>query len=761
MSNINLIGIEFSKLHFYPGETLYVKCTFQAVCDNPTDKFVKLYADFSFGHMNIDAPDNSSYTRAVSAVYPQPMCYKKGEIWSSSIRWNIPASQYPGALEVRVGFVDDDMEYVPFNVNGREYNRFYAGDINVAFDGAGKTWIEAHSEPEIFTYKKDDIVEENRENNGFDCIVCYRDVNSDKEVKTYAQIGKNESFENGAVGFTISQDGESFIIDNVIEKDGFEFLNVKIPVMYSMSESKMITMYGEGRLADCTSYPWGYEQKYYVRNVGIITNGTDSILMEAPYIDEVMHYSVCEKNGRGMCALGITLTHRIRCFGELESVKVINKPTVMVKNIKGGWQECVPQLRKGVKKKTDKYDRCIFYYYTICEGPGMPVARFSEALEYIKQMYYITGGVRQYMIMCGWQHDGHDTGYPDVFKLVDGAGTLEELRECMAEAKKYNACMTFHDNYDDMYEDNGYFQADCAAINPKGKNLTSWIWVGGVSTIMSFPKYYKTGKMQERVRKTVEMLGIDDTYHIDVLSCEARRYDFDPAVKMAGQEVLEYKRAVVQEFEKYGITVTSEGLSHAFAGVMGCSWRMTEGKFKLFSDEIYVPMTAMIYHGLVPYAGEGKFGIINGAIPAPERNRPPREFKESFFLKALPMGMLCNQSMNDYKLCDGIHEITYSGGKVIYDEKNDDITVICGDDVLTQKGNTFVKGYCGNQYLGFSKSGNFSTQIKPDVTIKGVYGFEENGEKKPLEYNCSNSRLEINMECATAFLVETEKGNII
>ena len=78
------------------------------------------------------------------------------------------------------------------------------------------------------------------------------------------------------------------------------------------------------------------------------------------------------------------------------------------------------------------------------------------------------------VFLCGWQHDGPDTGYPDVFTVNSQAGSLEELNRCIEEAKKYNAVLTFHDNYDDCY-DNEYFDPEIAALDWNGNYMTSWI----------------------------------------------------------------------------------------------------------------------------------------------------------------------------------------------------------------------------------------------------------------------------------------------
>lgn len=61
------------------------------------------------------------------------------------------------------------------------------------------------------------------------------------------------------------------------------------------------------------------------------------------------------------------------------------------------------------------YDRALFYYFQIeCDG-CREIRTFADALQRVKDLYEITGGAKQVMLLRGWQHNGHDTGYPDVF----------------------------------------------------------------------------------------------------------------------------------------------------------------------------------------------------------------------------------------------------------------------------------------------------------------------------------------------------------
>lgn len=100
---------------------------------------------------------------------------------------------------------------------------------------------------------------------------------------------------------------------------------------------------------------------------------------------------------------------------------------------------------------------------------------------------------------------------------------------------------------------------------------------------------------------------------------------------------MEYKFDVIKEFEKYGITVTSEGLTHPFAGKIGYAWRLNANENKLFTAEQIIPLTAMIYHGIVPYSGRGKEAVIFGANMVPGNIDNEDDFTKEFFLKTLPV----------------------------------------------------------------------------------------------------------------------------
>lgn len=711
---IKLLSTRVSSECLYPRDEIFVECTFEAENDSPITESVDLFCDFVFGHMTIPANRAKNYT-VKTRMYPQPALWKKGDIVTVGTRWQIPAFTYGGSFGLNIGICNGEAVPVDFAADGKTVKRKYVGDIQLSFGGCAPKFVNSHRRELVFEIEPPEIKNKNPDS-GLALKIAEVNVRDRKTDSVICEMltSENGCYSNAYTSFEIKTSEENGLtavtLENVCESDGFELLDVKFPTALAKKRSKMITTYMGGRKFDCeNAFAWGYEQKYDHRNAAVIESEDGCTVTDAPFLDDKLHHSVYEMNGERFCAAGVTFTYRVRAFGELESIKVINIPTLYIYEAKD-FSEVLLYLRKDLKKKTHMYDGALFYYFQIeCDGFD-EVRTFKEALQRVKELHELTGGVKQVMLLRGWQHEGHDTGYPDVFTVNKKAGTLEDLKYLIEEAKKYNAIVTFHDNYDDMYEENGYFDRELAAMNERGGLLRSWIWVSGISVLTSFPKLIKSGKMSERVKKTLAMYPVHDSYHLDVLSCEVKRYDFSPKIHMAAQEVLEYKKAVVREFEKYGFTVTSEAVSQPFAGVIGHAWSIGYSRAeKLFSHDEPFPLMPMIYHGYVPYSGGNCVeGITSGATIVPGITGELGNYKEIYYLRTLPILRLCNCTIDRYGHKDGIYTTTYSNGTVIaYDEKKDDIEIRNNDRYQVKDSNLLTEGYSKGEYIGYTKYGSY------------------------------------------------------
>lgn len=752
---LKLINVKASRQFSFPGNTVYITCTYEALSDYPISSECEMYCDFVYGYEHLPEKFDGSF-RAKGKFYPQPMHLRKGESISVSLKWNVPTNAYAGTYRVKVGICDYEDLPIDIMADGKMCKRYYAGDIEVSF-GEMHDFMSTHPNPiewnldkcENREYEKLPEIEMYVRDLQNDCVISQKVTSETGKFATeYASFDLNEIKENNAI---------HVVMDNVCENDGYELLCVKMPTLLNAENASFITSICGGRMVDSTNtIEWGTERKFNALNLGILCDKDEYVLFDVPYIDDNIHYSVYTRNGKRYGAIGVTLTYRIRKYGKYRSVKVINKPQCTLMRTKV-LTDILHYLRKGMSRPSDFYDRGIFYYLQIQCGSEGDIYTFRDALERVKMLYNMTGGAKQVMLLRGWQWYGHDTGYPDVFKLNEKGGTMEDLKYVIEEAKKYNAVVTFHDNYDDMYEELPAYDPEIVAIDEYNEPYKAWIWISGLSRIISAPKYVKSGKMAERVKKTVEMYPVHSSYHIDVLSCEPRRYDLDENVRMAAQECVEYKKAIVREFEKYGFHVSSEGTSRPFAGLIGHAWSGYGYTEHLFVNDTFYPIIGMFFHGILPCSSSKSLAaILNGAEIIPDIDGDPRPYyKPLYYLYTLPMGMLCNEYIDEYE-CDGKkHKVLYSDGSIVrYDEETDDISIMNDKGkYYTACGNTLTEGFKKGEYLGYSKTGAFDFEIPFEGEIDTAYEIDFDGIKDKIEFSVNNGRISAQLQPNTAFKI--------
>jgi hypothetical protein len=200
---------------------------------------------------------------------------------------------------------------------------------------------------------------------------------------------------------------------------------------------------------------------------------------------------------------------------------------------------------------------------------------FAQALELIRLVHDVTGGIAQIVYLVGWQYDGHDSRYPSWgevnprLKRPEDADAAESLRWLMREAKVYNATVSLHINMCDAYPDSPlwdeYMQRDLLNRNADGTLMLGGIWDGAQSYLVSKTREWRSGFAQRRIDALVAMLPLTDagTVHIDVFRpCPSPYHgvSFDDEVA-AMLEILHY-------WHSLGIDVTQEWFHHEFAGLV-------------------------------------------------------------------------------------------------------------------------------------------------------------------------------------------------
>jgi hypothetical protein len=240
------------------------------------------------------------------------------------------------------------------------------------------------------------------------------------------------------------------------------------------------------------------------------------------------------------------------------------------------------------------------------------ILTFEQALEVIKRLDTITLGIPKIVYLVGWQHNGHDSKYPDWsvvnprLKRAQDATAVDSLKWLMAEGFKYHTTVSLHINMFDAYADSplweSYLKNDIIAKDEKGVLIKGEVQgpkgqdprIDTQSYYISYAKEWETGLAQKRINGLLAMLPIQkagtihiDAFHIyrpiphaypqekypDLLKSDKR---ISPYVNIPAEKETEAQRKIYRYFRDKGIDVTSEGTQFlrpdAHVGLQPMAW---------------------------------------------------------------------------------------------------------------------------------------------------------------------------------------------
>ena len=228
------------------------------------------------------------------------------------------------------------------------------------------------------------------------------------------------------------------------------------------------------------------------------------------------------------------------------------------------WMDGARWLRKYIPDANLLYDNSFIYKIGCARAPSKSkptptvLTTFDECLEIIKKIYFLTNGAKQIVYLVGWQHEGHDSKYPDLSVVNPLCGGKEKLIHLIKEAKKYNAIVSLHVNFDDAYQDSPAWDPEIICIDREG-DLQKWeIFHDEQAYHISHYKDCKKGSAFRRIDGLLEMLPIEQTIHLDAFRYTNESWDPDGYKDMLTEFLLGFCK-IVDYFKRYGIDVTTEG----------------------------------------------------------------------------------------------------------------------------------------------------------------------------------------------------------
>jgi len=537
--------------------------------------------------------------------------------------------------------------------------------------------------------------------------------------------------------YTLKRNVLSVKVSDISESAGYELLSVVYPTFAEMETGYLLDFYNGGRLVPIEeATPVFFEKNYDVRNAAVLYDNANMIIVESTHIDSKLTTGVYHVNREKRGFIGGAITCRIPAEGNRPGIQVKEPPVFTLEIFdtemaSKGWQEAARLLRRGIKPAGSRslYRDCYFYKQLATWGPE-PAAHyrntdphtltqnlfkyvtFAEIAENTRKFSNLTDRTKQIVYVTGFQKDGFDNAYPYPFDTDTRCGSPADLAKSLTDMRKYNAVSGLHDNMDDVsyphWDDFPHIAQDTT-----GKPWRGWVWPAGQTKIISLCPYVESGDLKRRVEKMIDLLPLKDSYHIDVLTAETCRYDFNPTHPASAEDSFRAKLAIINEWNQYGIDITSEMLSHPSTGHIGFALHTRmETKEVFIPGDSFVPLVHMIYHGIIGYSApsttkeEILWGLLVGGQTFHEADITGPLCVSRFYIQNIPAMKLYDKFMTDYTHENGRIRAEYGmGSYVSVDFTKGTYEVVVDGILIGQDFSTFVPANTPGAYLAYAFEG--------------------------------------------------------
>lgn len=405
---------------------------------------------------------------------------------------------------------------------------------------------------------------------------------------------------------------------------------------------------------------------------------------------------------------------------------------------------------------------------------------FEDALEIIKKIDQLTLGIPKIAYLVGWQHSGHDTGYPDLLKVNDKLKRAsdktadESLKWLMDKAFDYNTTVSLHINLYDAYENsplwNEYLSKKVIALDKSGNPLPGESFGTKQSYGISYCREWETGLLQKRILGLINFLPLKKagTIHIDAFhsmrplsfhGLEQRKLYPDGRLTFydditVGMEI-EAQRKVFRLFRDNGIDVTTEAADYdlrldPFIGLQPMAWH--------FHYIDYMKVPASLYCGGGRHVlGNDLFGqSMYGESIIKQSPDSLKGFLKEFCLQTLPWYYLNRLDRLIFNKRSIGREAYFDGEKVIFSgnvESTRDGIFVNGEMVFDRKNGDICMPalWKNNCLMAYSKNGydNKSWVLPSDwknVKAVGLYEIKNDGTHKLFTLPVKSNHIELKMQ---------------
>lgn len=765
MASIKLVSADLSYNYVEPGDKLYITATFEQIGKERLTFQAYVVADICFcGRHRREAVESENF-RFTWKPFPSTLTWKQHDVWSTTGVWNVPTT-WGGSFAVALSLEDEAGENIPFiGKDGKSTFSQKITEIDIGWGWGRKRLIEQRNPVSVLMNESEKDIEKTNYVQGIQfgdfvfqstypaiigykrekwtelcSIVTVRNIAENKKYYFVGEQGLQYSIKTDSVGELVyyakndicsfglhiqqKEYGFSMFLSEVYEKEGYELLEIEIPALIQLLDENgsLINYYGGGRKVSLkNALPQATYFYYDVCNALGACSENGSFAVVTNDVDNILLQSVVRRNQRenqGM--IGVVIRNKISANREgMKSIPVCMQPLEVHCDSRENWKLTAEILRDKLTEIPSKNYEGVLVYKIAIDTSGQfnpknpvtfaPVLTLADVKKMIQNVYHLSQGMRQVIYLVGWQKGGHDFEYPYPYLsgFNDKCGTLEEFRQLCEECKQYNAELSLHDNFDDAYlSDNYKINPELLAVDEMGHEWKGWLWAGGMSYIISPTAYVRSEDIKKRIKAMLADYGISETYHIDVLTSEIRRYSYAETERSCAQQNIEAKKEMIRMFNEQGIDITSETLAFPFIGKIGYA-QNTRYKFdtELFAGETVVPLTTLAFHGITPYKmgadGEKQSLLRSIACGAScsldvegdvELYSAAKNICRNIYLVSIPMRTFTYKKVTNLVVADNVWTVEYEGeNRIIVDFAHETYEIVCAGTIVSKNFTTFAQ----------------------------------------------------------------------
>lgn len=595
----------------------------------------------------------------------------------------------------------------------------------------------------------------------------------------------------GAISFslvyTLVGQTLSIALEDTREQDGCELVQVELPGLASVSteEPGAWIAYAEdgGQMAQLADTHGGRlratTEWRFSAPVAMVGSGTALAVLEVPAYLDTTELTVAGESGRKTAWLGTTKMARIPGGPQTPNLPV-EQASLCRLHILGdldgngevNWLDGMKKLRPSMPAIPTRYydERNTYKIFCQCGG-GRPVTTFEQAGEVIRSFAALTDRFPQSVYLVGWQYTGHDTGYPAVDVVNEEIGGEEGLRRLMESAAEVGCTVSFHDNYDDAYRDSPDWEERYITRNPDGSPMMGGYWAGGQTWIIGMANYARE-RGWERAVRTCRRHGIRETYHIDVLSAEALRHDWNPEHPASAYANLMGKYRIIDAFGSCGADVTTEGVSWPFIGKVSWFNALQQARCERFGGEVQVPLVQGLYRHSARWggsvgSGEGTLHSLRGGCcfglePTADAETLAKAV-DAFYIIQVPWLLLRDRPLETWERQGDIETLGYGfGTRVRLDWEHTGYSISVDGVEIARDHGTFAPFGEGRLAFYSLEAAELCARLpngwNPDQMTARV--LRADGIPERIEFDCDGGTVSVRVPARTPVIVYRDPASI-